>query len=192
MTHAAPRNGQPAKLASSKSHTAAIVALLGYVPTPAVFVEPSVKLEAGLKPAPGDPAASGGAPPKPAPERVVKQPRSEPRAAPVPKNHESRNFGGHDARHINYRGMKLAFSNAQVGHLPMVTSHGHCPSATAPLATATRPLPPGCCPFGCCPFGCCPLAAALRLCGAPYSPELGWLLTQVLLVRDRAARGGRR
>jgi hypothetical protein len=114
MTHAAPRNGQPAKLASSRSHTAALVALLGYVPA---ALEPGVKREPGAKPAPADAYSSMSsiAPLKPnSAERTVKPSKSESRPAPVPKNHESRNFGGHDARHINYRGMKLAFSNAQV------------------------------------------------------------------------------
>ena len=112
MTHAAPRNGQPAKLASSRSHTAAVVALLGYVPSTPAALEPGVKQEPGAK---AYTSASSIAPPKPnLAERTVKPSKSESRPAPVPKNHESRNFGGHDARHINYRGMKLAFSNAQV------------------------------------------------------------------------------
>ena len=45
MTHAAPRNGQPAKLASSRSHSAAVVALLGYVPSTPAASEPGVKQE---------------------------------------------------------------------------------------------------------------------------------------------------
>ena len=52
-------------------------------------------------------------PPEEGFERVVK-PRREERKGPVPRNQESRNFDGHSGRHINYRGMKLAFSNAQV------------------------------------------------------------------------------
>ena len=123
MTHAAPRNGQPAKLASSRSHSAAVVALLGYVPSTPAASEAGVKQEpsgtygrlARSAPAAAHASASSSAPPKPSvAERAGRPPKSESRPAPVPKNHESRNFGGHDARHINYRGMKLAFSNAQV------------------------------------------------------------------------------
>ena len=123
MTHAAPRNGQPAKLASSRSHSAAVVALLGYVPSTPAASEAGVKQEpsgtygrlARSAPAAAHASASSSAPPKPgAAERAGRPPKSESRPAPVPKNHESRNFGGHDARYINYRGMKLAFSNAQV------------------------------------------------------------------------------
>ena len=116
MTHAAPRGGQPAKMSSSRTHGAALVELLGYVPTAAprrpAAEEPrpgKSKLHAP-KPRPGQGAGGSGA----APASASASAQQLVRRTATPRNHESRNFSGQDGNFIYYRGMRLSFRQGQV------------------------------------------------------------------------------
>ena len=97
LTHSNPRGGQPVKMPASRSHSSALVRLLGYTPAP--------------------PDTSGAAPgeakpPKPKPKPAV--PAASGALKTTPRNGESRNFLGEDGRFIYYRGMRLSFLCGQV------------------------------------------------------------------------------
>ena len=142
MTHSAPRGGQPSKVPSSRTHHAALVGLLGYTPPPAPMPtaeqikerkrkskqSTAAGSEEGAEGNPSDAAAAQEPklavrgperkpPPKvPLPSTLTGGGPSRPSddTRQTPRNHESRNFGGHDGRFIHYRGMRLPFRCGQV------------------------------------------------------------------------------
>ena len=106
MTHAAPRGGPPAKMASSRTHGSALIELLGHVPA----APPRAALEESQPPGTTklqDSEQEEHSAPATIPAQLA-------RRSVTPRNHESRNFSGQDGNFIYYRGMRLSFRRGQV------------------------------------------------------------------------------
>ena len=92
------------KTAASRSHSAALVKLLGYTPAPPAEA-PAAAAGAEARPKLGRPSEG-------APGVGATAPAEKPKM--TPRNGESRNFTGEDGRFIYYRGMRLSFMCGQV------------------------------------------------------------------------------